>query len=248
MSQSSTPGLALLVTGTDMGVGKTFVAAGLARLLRDRGIDVGVMKPIELGWAHSNGDWSPDAELLREASGASDPLEDVVPYAFEDIVAPQVAADRLHQPVEPEVMKAALDRLRSRHQIVIVEGAGGLAVPLDDGYDLASFAEDSSLPILVVSRAHVGTLNHTFLTVHYAKSRGLEVTGIVANRLDRTLNDPSAPSNAKMMERMCGVPVLGVVPFKPEFDTLEDVVETCGSCFDVDTFMARVGLAGAGKS
>jgi len=243
MPASSTPGIALLVTGTDMGVGKTYVAAGLARLLRERGIDVGVMKPIELGWSRADGEWPPDAEMLREAAGVDDPVEDIVPYVFEEMVAPQVAADRLHQPIEAEVMKAALDRLRAKHQIVLIEGSGGLAVPLDDGFDQASFAEMCSLPILVVSRAHVGTLNHTFLTVHYARSRGLEVAGIVANRLDRTLNDPSAPTNAKMMERMCGVPVLGVVPFRPESDTLEDVVSTCGACFDMDTFMVRVGLA-----
>lgn len=248
MSQSSSPGLAVLVTGTDLGVGKTYVAAGLARLLRDRGIDVGVMKPIELGWERENGEWPPDAETLREAAGVDDAVEDVVPYTFADMVAPQVAADRLRTPIEPEVMKAALDRLRAKHQIVIVEGAGGIAVPIDDGFDLASFAEMCGLPVLVVSRAHVGTLNHTFLTVHYAKSRGLDVVGIVANRLDQALQDPSTPTNAKMMERMCGVPVLGVVPFKPEADTLEEVVNTCSACFDMDAFMARVGLTSTSAS
>lgn len=244
---SSSPGLALLVTGTDMGVGKTYVAAGLARLLRDRGVDVGVMKPIELGWSRDDGPWPPDAELLREAAGSDDPIEDVVPYVFEDMVAPQVAADRVREPIEVDVLRAALDRLRSRHQIVIVEGSGGLAVPLDDGYDLASFAHDCSLPVLIVTRAHVGTLNHTFLTTHYAQSRGLDIVGIVANRLDDALQDPSASTNHKMMERMCKVPVLGVVPFRPESDTLEEVVNTCGQCFDLDTFLSRVGL-GATKT
>ena len=245
MSPSNTPGLALLVTGTDMGVGKTYVAAGLAHLLRDRGIDVGVMKPIELGWSRDDGAWPPDADMLRQAAGVDDPIEDVVPYVFEDMVAPQVAADRMRTPIEAEVMKAALDRLRAKHQIVIVEGAGGLAVPIDDGYDLASFAVDCQLPVLIVSRAHVGTLNHTFLTTHYAQSRGLDVVGVVANRLDRSLHDPSTPTNAKMIERMCNVPVLGVVPFRPESDTLEEVVNTCGECFDLDTFLTRVGLAEA---
>ena len=242
MSQPNSPGIALLVTGTDMGVGKTYVAAGLARLLRDRGVDVGVMKPVELGWPKEHGEWPADAESLREAAGADDPLEDVCPYVFEDVVAPQVAADMHRTPIEPEVLKAALDRLRSRHQVVIVEGAGGLAVPLDEDFDLASFAEMCNLPVLIVARAHVGTLNHTFLTAHYARSRGLEIVGIVGNRLDDSLRDPSVPTNARMMERMCKAPVLGMVPFRPESDTLEEVVSNCNSCFDLDLFLTRIGL------
>lgn len=247
MSRSDSPGLALLVTGTDLGVGKTYVAAGLARLLKDRGIDVGVMKPVEVGWPKDTGQWPPDADRLREAAGIDDPIEDVVPYAYEEMVAPQVAADQHHDPVEPDVLKAALDRLRAKHQIVIVEGAGGLAVPIDDGFDMASFAHMCGMPVLVVSRAHVGTLNHTFLTVHYARSRGLEIVGVIANRLDRTLHDPTVDTNARMIERMCGAPVLGMVPFRPESDTLEDVVDTCNSCFDMDAFMNRVGLTTTSK-
>lgn len=239
---SSRPGLAVLVTGTDMGVGKTYVASGLARLLRKRGFDVGVMKPVELGWMKDAGEWPVDADTLRMAAESDDPIEDVCPYRFEEMVAPQVAADMHRTPIEPEVIKEALDRLRSRHQVVIVEGAGGLAVPLDDGYDLASLAETCDMPVLVVAHAHVGTLNHTYLTVHYAKSRGLNVIGIVSNRYDRSIEDESLPTNAHMMERMNKVKVLGVVPFEPTADTLEDVVDSCSQCFDVDAFMAAIGL------
>ena len=88
--------VAVLITSTDLFVGKTFVASGLARALRDRGYSVGVMKPIELGWStETDGQWPLDAERLREAAGSDDPIEDVVPYIFEEMVAPQVAADRL---------------------------------------------------------------------------------------------------------------------------------------------------------
>lgn len=235
---------AFLVTGTDMGVGKTFIAAGLARMLKDRGLKVGVMKPIEVGWEQQGDHWPPDADTLRAAAGSDDAVEDVVPYVFAAEVAPQVSADKLRQPIETERIREALDRLRRKYDVVVVEGVGGLAVPLDDGYDLASLAKDLDLPILVVARAHVGTLNHTFLTVNYAVQRGIEVLGIVANRLDRRQADPSTGTNSTMMERMNKVPVLGVVPFRPEADHLDEVVDTCKQCFDMELFLDRLGLAG----
>lgn len=242
MSPSRDLAPAFLVTGTDMGVGKTFIAAGLARMLRDRGLKVGVMKPIEVGWDHSDGDWPPDAENLREAADSDDALEDIVPYAFTDQLAPQLSADRLRTPIEPERIQASLLKMRRKYDVVVVEGVGGLAVPLDDGFDLASLAVECELPLLIVARAHVGTLNHTFLTVHYARSRGLEVLGIVANRLDTSVEDPSTGTNAMMMERMCKVPVLGTVPFRPEADHLDEIVDTCLKCFDLDLFLDRLGL------
>ncbi len=242
MRTSSRPGKAILVTGTDLNVGKTYIATGLARMLRHRGFDVGVMKPIELGWPKGAGEWPIDADALRAAAESDDPIEDVAPYIFEEMVAPQVAADMNHRPIDPEVIKAALWRLRERHDVVLVEGAGGIAIPIDDGYDLAGLAVDCELSVLVVANAHVGTLNHTFLTVNYAQSRGLEVLGIVSNQYDRTLNDESAPTNARMMARMCKVPVFGVVPFEPEADTLEDVARSCNECFDVEQFMKLAGL------
>lgn len=248
MRTSSRPGQAILVTGTDLNVGKTYIATGLARMLRVRGVDVGVMKPVELGWPKSAGEWPIDSDALRAAAEVDDPIEDITPYIFEEMVAPQVAADMHQRPIDPEVIKAALWRLRDRHEIVLVEGAGGIAVPYDDGYDLASLAADCDMSVLVVANAHVGTLNHTFLTVHYAKSRGLRVLGIVSNQYDRTLNDESAPTNARMMARMCKVPVLGVVPFKPEADTLEDVASSCSECFDLEQFLELAGIRNTAQS
>ena len=241
MSTATKQGAAILITGTDLGVGKTFVATGLAHLLRKRGLSVGVMKPISIGWPKAAGEWPHDAERLREAAACDDPVTDIAPYIFEDYIAPQLAADRQRHPIELDVIKAALDRLRAKHDIVLVEGVGGLAVPLDDGVDLATMAELCGLAVLVVARAHVGTLNHTFLTIHYARSRGLQVVGVIANQFDQSLHDPTAPTNASMIERMCDVPVLGVIPFKPEAVDLEEVVSTCETCFDLEKLVVAVG-------
>jgi dethiobiotin synthetase len=238
----SSRGTAVLITGTDLGVGKTFVTTGLALLLKERGFRVGVMKPIELGWPADAGPWPHDADALRDAAGVDDPPELVVPYVFEDVVAPQVLADRLARPIEASVIQDALDQLRSRYQVVLVEGVGGLAVPLDDGLDLAQLAKICDMSVLIVTRAHVGTLNLTYLSVHYARSVGLNVIGAIANRLDRTLEDPSVTTNATMIQRMCDIPVLGVVPFTPEADTLKDVVDTCRTCFNMDGLLRGLHL------
>jgi len=236
-------GKAFLISGTQLSVGKTFVAAGLARLLKERGLDVGVMKPVEVGWPKEQGEWPHDAEALKIASGSDDPLEDVAPYVFDDLMAPQLAADRERNPIELEHVKECLDRLRSRHDVVLVEGVGGLAVPLDDGQDYTTLAKMCDLPVLLVTSAHMGTLNSTYLSVHYAKSQGLNVLGAVSNRMDNTLDDPTTSSNAMMIERMCKIPVLGVLPFRPEADSMEDIVATCRDCFDVDKLLAGLELS-----
>ena len=239
------PGIAILVTGTALNVGKTFVASGLARSLRSRGLSVGVMKPIEVGWMADGGEWPTDADALRQAADVDDGPEDVCPYVFEDMLAPQLAADKVRIPIEPERILASLDKLRAKYDIVLVEGVGGLAVPIDDGYDLADLAAECRLPVLLVSPAHIGTLNASFLTVHYARTKGLEVIGIVANRFDRTLDDPTASTNVKMLERMCKVPVLGVVPDSPMVDSVEGVGELCDTCFDLPRFCDLLGLTPA---
>lgn len=239
---SGSPGKAFLISGTQLSVGKTFVAAGLARLLKERGYDVGVMKPIEVGWPKEQGEWPHDAESLKIAAGSDDGLEDVAPYVFDELMAPQLAADRERNPIELEHIKECLDRLRSRHDIVLVEGVGGLAVPLDEGQDYTTLAKLCDLPVLLVTAAHMGTLNSTYLSVHYAKSQGLNVLGAVANRQDRTLDDPTTSTNALMIERMCNIPVLGVLPFRPEADSMEDIVSTCRDCFDLDKLIDALGL------
>ncbi|RKZ16468.1 dethiobiotin synthase [bacterium] len=237
------PAVAVLITSTDLFVGKTYVATGLARALRQRGYSVGVMKPIEIGWSSAtDGEWPLDAAALVRAAGSDDPIEDVVPYIFEDLVAPQVAADRRAEPIELERIKSSLDRLRARHDIVLVEGVGGLAVPLDDGIDLANLARDCGMKVIVVTRAHMGTLNLTYLTVNYARQSGLDVMGVIMNMFDSAVDDPTAQTNRDMIESMCGVPVWGVIPLKDSLDTIEKAEGECAECVDVENFIEAVGL------
>jgi dethiobiotin synthetase len=215
----------LLITGTDTGVGKTFVAAGLAHALRADGIDVGVMKPAETGHDPADGPWPVDAKILAAASQCGDPPDLIVPYVFAPPVAPLVAARRSGRAIEVERIADAYERISARHDFVLVEGAGGLAVPLaefgeeDRLFDFADLARLLDVGLLVVARAHLGTLNHTALTIEYARRRGVPVVGVVVNGLDRTFDDASVIDNPELIEEMGQVPVLGVI------DRLEGLVD-----------------------
>ena len=208
------PPLRLFVTGTDTGVGKTMVASGLARALAERGEAVGVMKPAETGWEGPNDLLPRDAGFLADAAGVDDEADDIVPYVYREPLAPLVAARRTDRPIDLSVIEGAYDRLCTRHEHLLVEGAGGLSVPLTDDVDMAGLAAALQLPVLIVTRPTLGTLNHTFLTVHYARRRSLPVLGLVISGYHEDTTDAAELTNPAMMEEMCEVPVLGCIPHR----------------------------------
>jgi dethiobiotin synthetase len=169
-------GRGLFVTGTDTGVGKTLVACALVRALRAAGHCTGVMKPIETGVAVSA---PADAIALLRAASAADPLDDVCPERFELAAAPLVAAQQEGRAVDVQRIEAAFGRIAARHDIVVVEGAGGLLVPITPELDMAGLARRLGLPLLIVARGRLGTINHTLLTLEAAASRGVRVAGVV---------------------------------------------------------------------
>ena len=164
------------VTGTDTGVGKTVVACALLRGLRARGVDVGALKPIETGV----GAGGPlDALALREAAGVNDALDTICPQQFALPAAPTVAAAAEGRRVELAPVRRAFAALAARHACVVVEGAGGLLVPAAEGVSMADLARELGLPVLVVARASLGTINHTLLTLEAVAARGLALAGVV---------------------------------------------------------------------
>ena len=181
----------IFVTGTDTGVGKTIVAATLTRLLRLRGINVGVMKPVTSGCREERGRLvSDDALLLCMAAGL--PCgDDIAPYLLREPLAPVEAARLDGVRIDAGRIKESYARLAASHEVVIVEGAGGLMVPLAEQMLTTDLIKFLDLPLLVVARANLGTVNHTLLTCFSARRLGLDVAGVVVN------NYPQAPDLAE---------------------------------------------------
>lgn len=211
-------GKGLFITGTDTGVGKTLVGAGLLALFKERGMNVGVMKPVESGCRLENGRLIPeDATLLREAADSQDDLDIINPYALEAPVAPALAAEMEGIAIRLEVIQRAFEILISRHDMVIVEGAGGLLVPLFGHFFMADLAEELNLPLLVVTEAKLGIINHTLLTLAHAREREIPVLGIVMNRTSDNQGLPET-LNHDALKRWAKAPFLGSIPFMPRFD------------------------------
>jgi len=155
----------LFITGTDTGVGKTVIAAAIARCLRERGYRVGVCKPVATGAQWQNGLLlSSDTVLLAQASGLADRLHEITPYVFAEPCAPSVAARHAGRSLSLDDILDAVRRWSSHCDILLVEGIGGLLCPLTEQASVADLAHDLQLPILVVARTRLGTLNHTLLT------------------------------------------------------------------------------------
>jgi dethiobiotin synthetase len=197
----------LFVTGTDTGVGKTVVACALAERLRARGVDVGVMKPIETGV----GPQGPlDAIALAESAECDDPLELVCPVRLELPAAPDVAAEAEGRRIDLGAVRAAHDALRARHELLLVEGAGGLLVPIVPGFMMAELARELGLPLLVVTRGRLGTVNHTLLTLEAARARGLALAGVVISHGPLPLA-PADAANLASLRRILGDELVGEV-------------------------------------
>lgn len=200
------------ITGTDTSVGKTVVACMIAACLKTRGMNVGVMKPIATGGRlTASGLVSDDALALASVAGVDDAYALINPICFEPPVAPSVAERMEQRAVDLSAIWRAYDSLRQRHDVMLVEGIGGLLVPITEGFFVADLARMLGLPLLVVARAGLGTINHTLLTLDCARRKGLAVFGVILNGAIGKERDISEQNNAEEIARLGGVPVLGTV-------------------------------------
>ena len=212
----------IFITGTDTGVGKTVVAATLARLLRMRGLNVGVMKPVTSGCREENGCLvSDDAQLLCQAAGV-ECCNDVALYLLREPVAPAEAAKLDGVRIDFARIKESFDSLSARHDFMIVEGAGGLMVPLAGGLLVADLVRQLELPLLVVARPDLGTINHTVLTCFAAQQMELKVAGVIINKYPAS-PDLAERSAAHQIGSLCGASVLGIWPQRDDLDEMEVV-------------------------
>jgi len=222
----------LFVAGTDTEVGKTLVAGAIARSLRADGRTVEVFKPVATGCSRRReGLVSEDAEFLAACSDSRRPLSEITPLRFRTAVSPNIAAAREHRDVDLAVIfDAYCELVAAGSQAVIVEGVGGLLCPISDTFWVIHLAKMMALPLVIVARPGLGTINHTLLTLHAARSAGLKIAGVVINRY--RLEPPSGPdatpprmlgddeyamfTNPQQIATLGKVKVLTLVPDEPD--------------------------------
>jgi len=222
----------VFVTGTDTGVGKTMVAGAIARHLRRCGRKVEVFKPAASGCRRTReGLVSADAEFLAACADSHRLLTDITPVRYAAALAPNVAAERKKKPVDLQAIFDAYADLKGHCECVVVEGVGGLLCPISDDFWVVHLARMMRLPLVIVARAELGTINHTLLTIHAARTAGLQVAGVVVNRYhvdpaaQRALQKETAPppadadvamyTNPAQIAARGGVKVLALVPDDP---------------------------------
>ena len=211
------PPAALLVTGTDTGVGKTVVGSALAVAWRDRGHVVGAYKPVESGVEGAPA----DGTMLWEATGRSLPLERVCPLRLKAPLAPPVAARAEGVVLDADRWVADVADLRPRFELLLVEGAGGLLSPLWENGDAAELARRCDLPALVVAPDRLGVINHVRLVVDALHNRCIPLAAIVLSRLTPGEIDPSCATNRDEIARWVDAPVVGPMPFVESLETGE---------------------------
>lgn len=237
----------VFITGTDTGVGKTVVSALIGLIYQEAGLTVGYLKPVETGAAKVGEELIPaDAKFVATLLGLEDePIEMLCPYRYEQPVSPHLAAILAKRPVKSPNIVECFNYLNRRYDAVIVEGAGGLLVPVNPNYMIADMARDLALPLLITARPGLGTINHTLLTVAAALQADLHVAGVVINRY------PENPSlveknNPKAITEYSGMPVLALVPEiagldpeNPDITLLKEAAHRLNETYRLDEVLTK---------
>ncbi len=214
----------VFVTGSDTGVGKTVIAGTIAAAVKAHGLDVGVMKPVASGAKEIEGKLvSEDVVYLKKIIDSTDDDDLVNPICLKPPIAPTMAASKSGVPIDIDKIWKAYEELTNRHDFVVVEGVGGIMVPINDTLFVADMVCKMDLPLVIVCKDYLGTINHTLLTLEYAKSRNIRIKGIVINMLK------SGEDFVREIEKYSSVPILGTIPFKENVSVEEcvygDIIE-----------------------
>jgi len=210
----------IFITATDTGVGKTVVTFVLGALLKAKGYKVGVLKPVQCA--------GNDAQWLKRKLELEDDIRGINPFWAPEPLSPHLALKRAKMKFSLRPVKAALKKLEAKYDTILIEGAGGLMVPLKDGYYNADLIRDLKTEVIIVSRLGLGTINHTLLTINQAKAYGLKMKGIIFS--DGKAGKKTLPerSNPQEIERLTKIKVLGTIPYLKTF-TYKDVLRQCKS-------------------
>jgi dethiobiotin synthetase len=186
----------VFITGTDTGVGKTHIAKGVIEALRRQGRKVAAFKPIVTGGMS-------DVKMLA--------AENV--YAFKAPLAPSVAARLEHRNISIDKILSRYRWLCLKNDFVVVEGIGGIMVPIKKGYFVSDLIKDMDIPVVIVARPGLGTINHILLTISHARACGIKILGVVFNETKKVKMGICERTNPKEIERQAGVPILGWVKY-----------------------------------
>lgn len=202
------------ITGTDTGVGKTVIAGALAMLVRETGKTVGVLKPVATGCRRDVrlGLVSSDAEFLAHCAEAREPLNVINPVRYAGELAPMVAAEREARPIDWDAIRQSWQRIQAADWVV-VEGAGGLLVPIDREHSMADMAAEFELPLIIVARPGLGTINHTLLTIEVARQHKLPIAAVVINGYRPDTATVAEETNPEVIGRLAGMRIPLIVPF-----------------------------------
>lgn len=214
-----TPARGVFITGTDTDAGKTVAAAAVLVSLRTGRIDAVPMKPVQTGAIVQSSPWqSPDLEFclrMAELRPDADELQDMVPFIYEPACSPHLAAAKAGREISLERIVAAFHRLLRRRERVVVEGAGGLLVPITGDKTMIDLMAMLGLPVILAARPGLGAINHTLLSIRELARTGLELLGIIFCETSDTGWGEIEQNNVETIARMGKVPVLGRIPFIP---------------------------------
>ena len=220
------------VTGTDTDVGKTCVSAAIAKHLRDNGVDVGVMKPFASGYKATADSISGDVEILMKYSGAKDPIGLVNPYYFEIPTSPYDACKQLNLEIDISRVIDSYKQLVSIHDVVIVEGIGGIMTPISKNYFVSDLISDLQMNTIIVTGSKVGTVNHLMLTYQHVKEKNLCLNGFVINQ---NVSDGYELFNLKQqIIDLTGQTVYGAIPYQKSFN-IESYIKNFSNFVDISS-------------
>lgn len=214
------PTQGLFITGTDTGVGKTVVTAAILTYLQHQGEKSGVMKPIETGVdSRCSSPANSDALFLMECGSIDDDLADVCPIRLKPAASPFQASLIENCSIQPETILSAYQILSEKYDWMLVEGVGGVRVPITRDYGVINLMRDLGLPVVVVARYQLGTLNHTLMTLDTLKQNDILVRGVVFNQTGPEAQDAIEQDQPRLIEELSGTPVLGEFPYIDNLST-----------------------------
>jgi dethiobiotin synthetase len=228
---------AYFITGTDSGVGKTSITAGLAGSMRKIGIDVGVMKPIATGYPQKLGFKSVDVAKLVEATSIKDPEDLINPVFLPLPTSPYDATKLLGISVDMPLIFEQFKKLLSMHEILLIEGIGGIMTPITKNFFVIDIIKGMGIETIIVTRATIGTLNHTIMTCKMCKDYGIKIRGLVINNFDEK-GTPAEKNAPATLYELTNVPILGTIPFIKDLNNIEKMIEYVGKNVDVKSLIS----------